>query len=162
MGPGASNSPSSIPYGIVVKEIVPGTLVDVVDWPGRQVWNDAGSGASADLALWQGVSPSLEYICLASFFTRSHKKPSPALTALTKDIKAVHINALGPAYAKFEIWTDRGSGAKQDGAVWQVGTTKDVIETGAFVAVRGYGNPPVPLYGIRRDAARSIKADEEE
>jgi hypothetical protein len=156
LGPGASNSPSSIPYGIVVKEIVPGTLVDVVDW--RQVWNDAGSGAKTDFALWQGVSPSPEYICLASFFTRSHQKPSPALT---KGIKAVHISALGPAYAKFEIWTDRGSGARQDGAVWQVGTTKDVIETGAFVAVRGYGNPPAPLYGIRRDAARAITADEE-
>lgn len=147
LGPGATNNNDPNKYGLIVEELVPGSLVDVDEW--EQVWNDAGSGASTDYALWRGKSTHPDYIALASIFTRSHDKPT---AAETEGIKAIHRSVLGIAEADPPIWTDRGSGSKQDGSVWAVEVDEDpnLIQTGAFIATSGYGRP-LGVRGVRRD-----------
>jgi hypothetical protein len=109
------------------------------------VWNDAGSRKPTDYALWRGVGPSLDYVVVGGFFTRSHNKPT---AEEARGIKAIHRRALHNTAPGSQIWTDKGSGAKEDGAVWSI-SPFGVVPTGAFVPVRGYDNPPQELYGLQ-------------
>ena len=145
LGPAATNSGNTPGTGIIVRELEPDVLVDVADW--IQVWNDAGSGKSTDYALWRGVGPTIDYIVVDGFFTRSHDKPT---AQDARGIKAIHRLALHNTAPANQIWTDQGSGADQDGAIWGISSI-DVVPTGAFVPVRGYNNPPQEVYGLRPD-----------
>ena len=142
LGPAATNSSNAPGTGVVVRELEPGVLVDVADW--IQVWNDAGSGTSTDFALWRGVGPTPDYVVVGGFFTRSHNKPS---LEEARGIKAIHKLALRNTGPGSQIWTDKGSGADEDGAIWSI-STLGVVPTGAFVPVRGYDSPPQELYGL--------------
>ncbi|KIK05616.1 hypothetical protein K443DRAFT_90842 [Laccaria amethystina LaAM-08-1] len=144
LGPAATNSGNIPGTGIVVRELEPGVLVDVADW--IQVWNDTGSGDSTDFALWRGEGPTPDYVVVGGFFTRSYNKPS---AEETRGIKAIHRLALHNTTPGSQIWTDRGSGADEDGAIWSI-SSFGVVPTGAFVPVRGYNNPPQELYGLRQ------------
>ncbi|EDR03514.1 uncharacterized protein LACBIDRAFT_191523 [Laccaria bicolor S238N-H82] len=143
LGPAATNNSNTPGTGIVVRELEPGVLVDVADW--TQVWNDTGSHNKTDFALWRGVGPTLDYVVVGGFFTRSHNKPT---TDEAKGIKAIHKSALHSTGPGSQIWTDKGSKAKEDGAIWGISTI-DVVPTGAFVPVAGYNNPPQELYGLQ-------------
>ncbi|KAG8819011.1 hypothetical protein FRC19_010191 [Serendipita sp. 401] len=147
-GPAATNASTQQRFGLIVKELVKDTLVDIDQW--NQVWNDHGSGTSTDYALWRGSCADPNYVALASFFTRSHNPPS---VNDTQGIKAVHKDVLISAAAYPEIWNDKGTGANEDGSVWGVdgGPTPKSIETGAFIAVSGYFAPPRDAYNINRD-----------
>lgn len=147
LGPAATNSGNQPGVGIVVRELEPGALADIADWV--QVWNDAGSGAETDFSLWRGVAPSPEYVVVGGFFLRSHDKPS---ASDTKGMKAVRKEYLVTAAPGKQIWTDGGSGARQDGAVWSVSTTGnvDALDTGAFVPVGAYNSPPSPVFAFDR------------
>jgi hypothetical protein len=139
LGPAATSSSRHSGKGVVVQEIVPHTLVDLAGW--EQVWNDIGSGNSTAFALWRGIAPGPDYVSLCSFLTRSHIPPSPEQT---KGIKAIHKKALDTAFGDPEIWTDKGTGARLDGAVWEVSGqgSLTLIETGAFVAVGAHNTRP--------------------
>lgn len=145
LGPAATNSSSVPGTGIVVRELESDVLLDVDDW--IQVWNDAGSGKSTDFALWRGVGPSSNYIVVGGFFTRSHNKPT---AEQTRGIKAIHKDALRDTSAAVQIWTDHGSSAAADGAVWTI-SNSGVFATGAFIPVKGYNNPPEDAYGLALD-----------
>lgn len=145
LGPAATNSDNTPGTGIVVRELEPGVLVDVADW--IEVWNDSGSHNKTDFALWRGVGPTLDYLVVGGFFTRSHNKPT---ADEAKGIKAIHNLALQNTGPGSQIWTDDGSKASQDGAIWGISSI-DVVPSGAFVPVVGYNNPPQELYGLNSD-----------
>lgn len=133
---------------------MPNTLTDIKSW--TQEWCDAGSGQPTDYSLWRGVPAGPEYVVLGSFFVRSH---SPPTAADTRGMKAVHRDVLVSISASDEIWTDAGSGARQDGAIWSGSALAKtgVHETGAFVAVKGYNNPPPSVYVINACTVVMIK-----
>ena len=122
-----------------------GILMDVKGW--EQVWNDAGSGKATDFSLWRGISPSPDHVVVGGFFLRRKTEPT---AAETQGIKAVHKDVLVKVGHGVEIWTDAGMGSRQNGAVWGTSTTGIVtaLDTGAFVPVDDYNNPPGLVYAL--------------
>lgn len=155
MGPSCTDNYDVGGSGIIVQELEPGVLVDIDQW--RPVWNDEGSGKSDDFALWNGVNsfgpPGEEYIALSSLLTRYWHKPT---AEDTQGIKAVRRDVVVTIQPHAQVWTDKGTGAPEDGAVWTISAklNRDAVETGAFVAVSGFDNPPSPVYGL--DLSRVI------
>ncbi|KAF9462830.1 hypothetical protein BDZ94DRAFT_1290096 [Collybia nuda] len=154
LGPAATNTANK-PSGIIVREIVPGTLGSLVDW--TQVWKDSGSGNSTDYALWRAVPEKSDHIAFGGFFTRNYNKPT---IDDAKGIKTLPRDLVEKVAANPEVWTDAGSGASADGAVWGISTVGHVraIGTGAFVPVRGYNAPPSDIYALNGNQIQ-ISAD---
>ncbi|KIM83366.1 hypothetical protein PILCRDRAFT_97217 [Piloderma croceum F 1598] len=144
LGPAATNG-SNDAYGLVVNEIVPGTLGQVNDWV--QVWSDAGSGNGTDFSLWRGIPDNPAHVVLGGIFVRSHNKPT---IDESRYIRTIDKDMLVTAKATPEIWNDMGSGARADGAVWGISTAGNTkaINTGAFIPVQGYNNPPGVAYAL--------------
>jgi hypothetical protein len=155
LGPIAT-SQKTAPSGYIVKELVSGILGKVGGW--SQVWNDRGSGKKTDFALWRALEANPDYISLASYFTRSWDPPTGDPTYFIRTVKA---DVLLPVKADYELWNDHGTGADEDGAVWQLKETQEAAIPGAFVAVRGYNNPPSPVYGLSRVQISTFAAIEE-
>lgn len=145
LGPAVTNSSAKPGAGVIVKELEQGILVDVKDW--EQVWNDNGSSNNEDYSLWRGVPPDPKYVVVGGSFVCSFTKPS----AEVQSAKAVLREVLATATHGEEIWTDDGSGAERDGALWSIATIGDTsLATGAFVPVEGYGNPPSEVFALDR------------
>ena len=64
-------------------------------------------------------------------------------------MKAIHKLALHNTAPGSKIWTDKGSGAKEEGALWSI-SGFSIVPIGAFVPVRGHNNLPQELYGLRK------------
>jgi hypothetical protein len=144
LGPATTNG-SNNGYGVVVNEIVPGTLGQVSDWV--QVWSDAGSGKGTDFSLWRGIPDNPAHVVLGGIFVRSHNKPT---IDESRYIRTIDKDVLVTVKATPEIWNDMGSGARADGAVWGISTAGNTkaINTGAFIPVQGYNNLPGVAYAL--------------
>ncbi|KAJ3565822.1 hypothetical protein NP233_g7399 [Leucocoprinus birnbaumii] len=152
LGPTANNGNAQGRPGIIIqpagKERV---TAPIVDW--EQVWNDGGSGKSSDYALWRGlVAPEDRdnFVVLGGFFTRSHAKPT---VDDSMNMRAVRKDIVIQVAAGSEIWTDRGTGAREDGAIWGISTDGffQAVGTGAFVPVLGYDKAPTEVYALNKD-----------
>jgi hypothetical protein len=148
LGPAATNNSKHPGRGTIIQEIIPGTLVDVAGW--EKVWSDVGSGNSTAFALWRGIPPSPDYVAVCSFFTRTHEPPS---AEQSKGIKAIRRDVVVTGFGDPEIWTDKGTGARPDGAAWEVSGQGSLrrIETGAFVAVGEHNSRPVDVSVLDAD-----------
>lgn len=135
LGPCATSSTKQIDQGLIVKEIVPGTLADITEW--KLVWSNAGSRSVNNYSLWRGVPPSTDYVVLGDFFVRSADPPT---FDEYKGMKAVHKDACAVSTCGKRIWKDSGSGAKQDGAVWEIldGENHELLSPGAFIVSNDY------------------------
>ncbi|KAI6047020.1 hypothetical protein EDC04DRAFT_2626260 [Pisolithus marmoratus] len=153
LGPAANNGDSRGCPGVIVKPAGGTTpLVPITDWV--KVWSDAGSGNPTDYALWRGL-PAREhrtnYIAIGGFFTRySHQRPT---TEDARGMMAVHKDCVVAANPGKQIWSDAGTRARQDGAIWEISTDGHLlaIDIGAFVPVEGHTIPPRNLYSIDRN-----------
>ncbi|PIK55310.1 hypothetical protein BSL78_07782 [Apostichopus japonicus] len=85
------------------------TVFEVTDLD--EIWNDGGSGAHRDLAVWRSRGPSNTY----SLGDIAVPGGRPAKGYVVKEHKA---NSLRPAYDFAQVWNDRGSGARWDGAFY--------------------------------------------
>ena len=150
LGPAATNGSDA--FGLIVKDLSSDghILRPVGDWV--QVWNDAGSGKSTDYSLWQGV-PRVEdranYVVLGGYFIRSHNKPNEIET---RGIRAIHKDVLKLVKPGREVWNDAGTGAKLDGAVWDISVAGqlDAINPGYFIPAPNHNTPPVDTFAIER------------
>ena len=156
LGPAATNG-SNDAVGIIVKDnSSDGSILRPIgDWV--KVWDDSGSGKSNDYALWRGVprdEDRVHYIVLGGFFIRSHNKPT---TGESAGMKAIHKDFLKIAQAGREVWNDAGTGAKNDGAVWDISVagTLDTINPGYFIPVPGHNLRPSETFGIDRNKVES-------
>ncbi len=131
LGPCATNSAKKTDLGLIVKEIVPGTLADIVEW--KPVWSNAGAWKANSYSLWRGVPPSPDYVVLGDFFVRHADQPT---SEECKGMKAVRKDACTVATFGKRIWTDAGTGAKQDTAIWEISDDKnpELLLSGAFIA----------------------------
>ncbi len=151
LGPAATNG-SDNRIGLIVRDKSPrgNILRPVGDW--IKVWDDSGSGKSNDYSLWRGVprpEDQVNYVVLGGFFVRSHNKPT---TGETFGIRAIRKDVLKTVTAGREVWNDAGTGAKKDGAVWDISVAGrlDAVDSGAFVPVEGHNNRPQDTYAIDR------------
>ena len=101
------------------------------------VWNDRGSGADADVAIYKMNAPS-GYTCLGDVAVNSHStKPDH------KKYCCVQNEYVGQANFK-HTWNDKGSGADSDVSLWTViraGGDALGLNAGTFVSVSGYTKP---------------------
>ncbi len=107
------------------------------------VWDDSGSGADWDGAVWRPVAPA-GYIALGDVATSNHDKPS------VNDIWCVRVDLVATGiFAGDCAWNDQGSGGKHDVAAWPVvlgdpstDPAKAVFEPDTFFSVDNYDTPP--------------------
>ena len=151
LGPAASNGSNDC-VGVIVRETsYDKALAPIVDW--EKVWDDSGSGKPTDYSLWRGVAQDLDFIVIGGFFVRSKNKP---LSEDTAGMMAVHKDLVVDVWPGQQIWNDAGTGAIQDGAVWDISTkgNEHAVNTGAFVPVRGHDTPP--HFTLALDSAKII------
>ena len=80
------------------------------------IWDDGGSGASKDVSIWRPIDFQSGYYPVGDVAVSSHSKPEvPALT-----VKALESGTLKKPYDFTRIWTDAGSGAYDDVAVYRM------------------------------------------
>ena len=116
----------------------------------EQVWNDSGSGASRNGAVWRAV-PELGYRCLGMVVTNG---TAPATDA----VQCIHQSMAVPGTVGDLIWWDQGSGANNDFSSWKVDCGDDGIATDSFIGVQGYGRPTTPVYCLSKAAVTAPEA----
>jgi hypothetical protein len=130
---------------IVVKEKQPGALAAPLNY--EWIWNDAGSGANRDGAVWWPVCPS-NYVALG-LVTSSGNKPS------TNEVRCVRQDLTAQAQVGDQIWNDSGSGAKRDFAAWRIKANsappgEGYLAPGGFIGHASHGQ-------IGNAGARALK-----
>eukprot|EP00979_Chaetoceros_neogracilis_P011890 scaffold3033_cov250-Chaetoceros_neogracile.AAC.3 len=104
------------------------------------VWTDQNTGGSRDGQIYKAVAPR-GYVALSDVATHrdnSSMKPGEVFRANEIDPKfrCVHKSLVELAERDKLVWTDKGSGGRYDGAVW------DVSGLAGFKAGRGSGDQP--------------------
>jgi len=97
-----------------------------------ETWNDRGSGAPMDVSFWRTRSRiSFGDIAVGKFVRPFRQK-------LLTGHKLQYIGVL--SWRK--VWTDKGSGAKKDGSIWQAHCPKGYVTLG-MVTTQGFRPPPM-------------------
>jgi hypothetical protein len=107
------------------------------------IWDDSGSGADWDGAVWRPIAPE-GYVALGDVATSNHDKPS------VSDVWCVRADLVATGgFAGGCAWQDAGSGGDNDVAAWPVvlgepssDPTKAVFEPDTFFGVNNYDAPP--------------------
>jgi hypothetical protein len=123
---------------ILVKPLLPNLIKPPLDYLSK--WKDVGSGGEMDCEFWRIVAPE-GYAALGDVVTNNYSKPSDAFTnkfaCIRKDL------LVKGTINHIEQWNDRGSGAKQDGSVWQVDGPG---LAGLFKVQSGYQKPVIQVF----------------
>lgn len=96
---------------IVVKELVPGSLVRPVGY--TRIWKDSGSGAKWNGSFWLPKPPS-GYKCLGVVAQRGHHEPS------IDEVRCVKSNLVVTGKAGKMTWNDKRTGAKANFSSWKI------------------------------------------
>jgi hypothetical protein len=110
------------------------------------VWDDSGSGADRDVGFFRPV-PRPGYYALGHYASASHAMPHDVVTIVVKEKRP---GALAPPLNYQLIWTDSGSGADDDGAVWSPSCPTNYLALGL---VTSSGAKP------SADAVRCVRQD---
>ena len=102
-----------------------------------QKWNDRGSGGRQDVSFWRVVCPS-GYVAIGDVI---HANSYATPYYLLDKYACIKSSLTSNARSGGQLWTDRGSGARQDGSLFRVQPSSG-IHTGYFKAQRGYSSPP--------------------
>lgn len=123
-------NPVHLPPGI---ELTPVTRFDLM-------WSDRGSGANDDGSFYRPV-PSPGYFSLGDYAQRGYDPPAPRGTVYAaRSMTKGGINALARPVDYRLVWTDKGSGAHEDGSFWMPVPPPGYHALG-LVAQRGYEKP---------------------
>jgi len=117
---------------VLVKEassnpaLTPKLLVAPERW--ELVWNDSGSGADLDGAMWKAISPSNDYKCIGNVVRVGYDKPNP------RHYRCVHVSLTQKFSGSSIIWSDKGSGADKKVTVFHLPVT------GSFAVIQNRSN----------------------
>lgn len=118
-----------------------------------KTWKDKGSGADKDIAFFQPKCPD-KYVALGSVSYNKYESIDKKMAALIvkKDTSGNEAPMKHPIdYIK--VWTDKGSGADQDGSCWTPVAPDGYVSMGDVV-VRNHSKPDTDLVVcIREDLA---------
>jgi hypothetical protein len=81
----------------------------------KKIWNDKGSGADRNVSFFKPI-PRPGYHVLGHFVHNSHSSPSDAVMIVVKEKKR---GALKKPLTYQRVWTDAGSGADRNVAIWR-------------------------------------------
>ncbi|SFI36611.1 MULTISPECIES: Vps62-related protein [unclassified Pseudomonas] len=107
-----------------------------------EVWNSRGTGANADISIWQPVPPD-GYVALGTVCGVGYQRPS------LNTVRCVRADLAVPAYVADQIWNDKGSRGQIDFSAWDVMPPtahpgEAYLAPGTFFGVRGYAKPEAP------------------
>ena len=115
-----------------------------------RIWKDSGSGGTYDGSFWR-PNPQPGYTCLGTVAVKGYSAPS---TDLIKCVDSKYVvratrrhwqqqdpysNDKTEKWTKAPVWTDRGSGADRDVALWNVYNGDHGIAT-SFIATSNYND----------------------
>lgn len=106
------------------------------------IWNDKGSGADEDIAIWRPSPPSGYYL-LGDVATSTYDRP----TRSSLVVRGLTNDALARPVGFSQVWTDRGSGADSDVKIMKILPPHGYVCLGD-VAVNSYGG--IPDYNLYR------------
>lgn len=101
-----------------------------------QVYNDKGSGADEDGAIWWPIAPN-GYVAMGAVVTRGYDAPP------TDIFRCIRFDLVVPGSIGSLIWNDQGSGAGDDVSTYAITAPggSSAIALGTFYAQPNY-NPP--------------------
>ncbi|WP_137804055.1 Vps62-related protein [Pseudomonas sp. G(2018)] len=114
----------------------------------ERVWTDAGSGATTDASIWRPIPPA-GYVALGMVCSNDHVKPS--LNA----VRCVRADLVIASHVGSFIWSDEGSGARQNFSAWNIepptaAAGEIYFAPGTFFGVQSHNKPATPLaYALR-------------
>ena len=97
-----------------------------------QIWNDHGSHAKKDVAIYR-LNPPSGYKCLGMVAVASHST-QPDLSKY-RCVKNEYVHEVGLARV---IWDDHGSHSKKDFTAYEYETTQDTVAMGTFYGANNY------------------------
>jgi hypothetical protein len=105
----------------------------------ERVWRDTKSRADADCTIWRPVPPA-GYVALGLVCSNGRDKPLP------NTVRCVRADLVIAASISDMIWSDIGSGAKQDFSAWAIDPPSAVagelyFSPGTFVGVNSHTRP---------------------
>jgi len=108
------------------------------------VWGMSGSGLNnnAIFGLWRAVPPE-NYVVISDIFNRNSKPRSTTYVCVARECAAELL------YKNASMWDDQGSGAKQDGSMWEIHSVLDRKRSfNIFRATEGYDRPTMSPWAI--------------
>ncbi|MCW8276194.1 Vps62-related protein [Pseudomonas sp. PCH199] len=115
----------------------------------ERVWRDSSSGAAADCTIWRPIPPA-GYVALGMVCSNGRDKPS------SNTVRCVRADLVIASNVSNRIWSDSGSGAKQDFSAWAIEPPSAAagelyFSPGTFVGVTRHTRPAA------EDAAYSLR-----
>ncbi len=141
LGHTAANTKGALPGAVWVGTVegAEDLLAAPVDY--ERVWTDAGTGGHQEGACWRPVPPA-GYKALGCVFTPNYDKPT------VSRLRCVREDYVQEGVIGEPIWSDRGSGAREDLCLYSVTTpaykgddATVLIVTGTFIGVDSYTKP---------------------
>lgn len=117
---------------LLVRDNIPGALIKPIGF--SRAWDDDGSKGRYDVNIWQPIAPK-GYKCLGTVATLGYwMQPS------TDTIRCVHQSYLKTG-AFNHIWSDSGSGAKDDVSFWKQESEQGLL-LNTFFSHRSHSSQP--------------------
>lgn len=107
-----------------------------------QIYNDRGTGAGENGAIWMPTAP-VGYVALGAVTTREYAPPS------TEMMRCVRFDLVVPGRIGGLIWNDRKSGGANDVSVYAIEPQGDGIAAGTFYAQGNCAPPSGTAYCLR-------------
>ena len=119
-------------------------------------WEDRGSGADRDVALYEPVvAPG--YWMIGGYAQRNYAEANGCVSI----VRPRDSRLLAPPVDWVQVWADRGSGANQDGSIWRALPPGDDFVCLGVVGQRGYDQPTPRNYAcVHRCLVESVGASQ--
>lgn len=115
----------------------------------ERVWKDSSSGADADCTIWRPIPPA-GYVALGMVCSNGRDKPLP------NTVRCVREDLVVASSVSNRIWSDSGSGAKQDFSAWAIEPPSAeageiYFSPGTFISVNSHSRPAANtiVYSLR-------------
>lgn len=116
------------------------------------IWNDKGSGSSADCTVWRPqVAPGQGYFIIGDYAQGNYNTPVGGSLVVSSVNDDPNSPLLMPPDGWVQVWNDKGSGGDYDGAIWAPTPPAGYYALG-HVATAGYHAPSIAEF-------RCVRAD---
>ena len=117
-------------------------VIRVCDY--QKTYDDKGSGGKIDGAFYLPRVPE-GYAIIGGYAQGNYHSPNGCMLAVKPaDDKSISLLQIPAAWQR--IWTDKGSGSKKDGAIWQASPQNDEYVCLGNIAQPGYQQPNIGNY----------------
>ncbi|WP_433768030.1 Vps62-related protein [Pseudomonas putida] len=122
----------------------------------ERVWKDSNSRADADCTIWRPIPPT-GYVALGMVCSNGRDKPLP------NTVRCVREDLVVASSVSNTIWSDNGSGARQDFSAWAIDPPSAeageiYFSPGTFIGINSHGRPAANTvaYSLRMQVALQV------